>query len=163
MEIHIESRNKAGDYFRQGKEFLAAAWRCFSNEDGSIVTNQGFYQLSAPCVVNAAFSCEMFLKALLKKMDIPYNQKTEGHNIYMLYKKLPSDVQNTIAKRCGNKDNPTVFESILKRHNKDFVDIRYYIENQGWAEMSPMEMIAIAQNLSVTTKYLLTTWGIEEK
>ena len=84
MEIHIKSQAKGNDYYIHGKEFLAAAWRCFCNEDGLILTNQGFCQLSAPCVVNAAFSCEMFLKALLEKLKIPYDKHKEGHNIYVV-------------------------------------------------------------------------------
>lgn len=163
MEIHIKSQAKGNDYYRHGKEFLAAAWRCFSNEDGSILTNQGFCQLSAPCVVNAAFSCEMFLKALLEKLKIPYDKHKEGHNIYMLYKKLPLETQNIIARHCGNKQDLSVFESILEKHKQDFVDIRYFIEHKGWTEMSPIEMITIAQNLSSTTEYLFTIWETGEK
>ena len=165
MEIHIHSSGKAQDYFNQGKQFLEAAWNCYGKKSGAglnIIENGKLQQLPAPCVVNAAFSCEMFIKALLNKLNITYDRSKEGHNLYLLYKKLPSELQDIIAKFCGNKKDATVFENLIKTHSRDFVDIRYFIESNGWAEMSPVVMIAIADNLSRIINYLLISSNLEE-
>ena len=159
MEIHIKSSTKAQDYFYQGKQFLEAAGKCYGKETDTgfnIIEDGRLKQLPAPCVVNAAFSCEMFLKAILNKLEIGYDRNKEGHNLYLLYQKLPFNLQNTVAKFCGNKKDSTVFENQIKTHAKDFVDIRYYVESNGWTEMSPITTITIAENLSRITAYLLS-------
>lgn len=164
MEIYIKSSNAAKDYFYQGEHFLEAAWRCFGqkNDTGfAIVKEDKFQQLSVPCVVNAAFSCEMFFKSLLHQMKIQYGRKN-GHNLHSLYKLLPSKVQNIIAKFCGNQKDNAVFENWIENHAEDFVDIRYLIERDGWTAISPMSMLTIAENLSTITAYLLDNENLEE-
>ena len=158
MEIHIKSSAKAQDYFNQGKQFLEAAWRCLGKKSDAgfnLMEDGKFYQLMAPCVVNSAFSCEMFLKALLIKLKINYNRNSKGHNLYLLYKKLPLKIQDTIAKFCGNKNDATVFENWLENHAKDFMNIRYFVEYDGWTEMSPISVITVADNLSTIVDYLI--------
>ena len=160
MEIHKQSSVTARDFYRHGKQFLKASRNCFgkkSEEDGSyeIVVNSEFYQLPAPCVVNAAFSCEMFLKSILKDMNISYNSQKEGHNLYLLYKKLPMSIQVKIAKFCEPNENINSFEIMLKKHATDFVDIRYFIEQEGWTDMSPITMLTLAENLSVISYHIL--------
>ena len=54
----------------------------------------------------------------------------------MLYKKLPVETQNIIARHYGNTQDSSVFESILEKHKQDFVDIRYFIEHKGWTKMN---------------------------
>ena len=131
MEMHLKSSNTAKDYFCQGNQFLEAARRCFSEKNGfTIIKESKFQQLSAPCVVNAAFSCEMFLKSLLKRMEIQYCTKKGGHNLNSLYRQLPPKVQNILAKFCGNRKDNAVFENWIVNHSKDFVDIRYYIDGR---------------------------------
>ena len=165
MEMHIKSSAKAQDYFDQGKQFLEAAWKCYGKENDTgftIIEDGKFQQLSAPCIVNAAFSSEMFLKSILNRLGIEYDRNKEGHNLYLLYKKLPSNIQTIIAKFCGSKKDTTVFEDQIKKHAKDFVDIRYFVESNGWVEMSPVTIITIAENLSRITDYLLNNKNLEE-
>ena len=164
MEIHIQSTANVQDFFKQGEQFLEAAWRCFGkkNDEGfSIMENGIFQQLPAPCVVNAAFACEMFLKSLLCELKIKYNPHSEGHNLFLLYKKLPSDIQKTIAEFCRDRDDTNVFEKWLKNHANDFVDIRYFMERDSWTEMSPMMVIQVAYNLSMIVGYLLKSGKTE--
>jgi hypothetical protein len=164
MEIHIKSSGKSADFLRQGKTFLEAAWRCFGKKTDTgfqIVENGKFQQLSAPCVVNAAFACEMFLKSLLFALCIHFNPQAEGHNLYLLYKKLPRNIQEIIAKICWNR-KMIEFENLLKEHAKDFVDVRYFIEKDSWTEMSPITVITIADNLSRVVEYLLNNTNWEE-
>ena len=158
MEVHIKTNADAQALFMQGKQFLEAAWRCFGkkvDESFSIIDKGVFQQLPAPCVVNAAFSCEMFLKSLLCNLGIKYDRHSEGHDLYLLYKRLPSDIQCTIAQFCGDRNDTTKFEKTLRYHSKDFVDIRYFIERNTWTQMSPTLIIAVAYNLSQAVEHLI--------
>lgn len=157
MEIHLSSSANAQDFYQQGKQFQEAAWRCFGqkNDDNSftIISEKGFQQLSSPCVVNATFACEMFLKSLLVKLGIPYPQGKRGHDLYRLFCKLPADKQEVIAKFCSK--DLSQFHALLQQHHNDFIDTRYYIENAGWSEMSPMTMVTLGENLSSIVNFLL--------
>lgn len=157
MEIHLSSAAKAQDFYKQGKQFLEAAWRCFGqkNTDGrfTIFSGNEFQQLPSPCVVNATFACEMFLKSLLLELDIPYDRSKGGHNLYRLFCKLPADKQEVIARFCSK--DLSKFQALLQQHHNDFVNTRYYIENAGWSEMSPMTMVTLGENLSSIVNYLL--------
>lgn len=161
MEVHKKSAATPLDFYRQGKQFLKASWYCFGKkstekDEYEIIINNEFQQLPVPCVVNAAFSCEMFLKALLKKFNISYDPKKEGHNLYLLYKKLSDSTQKAIAEFCGNSKDIDEFQNILKRHAQDFTNIRYCIEHKGWTDMSPLTMIMLAENLSTITHHILS-------
>ncbi|MCM1061348.1 MAG: HEPN domain-containing protein [Eubacterium sp.] len=150
MDINIYSSANYNGFYQQGLDFLEAAWRCFGKKEDEkyeIMKEGAFLQLSAPCIVNAAFSCEMFLKALLLKYQIPLRKI---HGLYDIYTMLPSEIKGNIKKVCAKK-----LEKILKNHNTDFVDIRYFIEQKGWQKMKPMTMITVAENLSrITGAYL---------
>lgn len=157
MEVHLTSSASAQDYYKQGKQFQEAAWRCFGqrNNDNNytLISGKEIQQLFSPCVVNATFACEMFLKSLLVKMGIPYPQGKSGHDLYRLFCKLPADKQEVIGKFCSK--DLSKFQALLQQHRNDFVDTRYYIENTGWSEMSPMVMITLGENLSSIVNYLL--------
>lgn len=154
MEAHIFSCVTAQDFYKQGKQFQEAAWRCFGQKNSDIISEQGFHQLPSPCVVNSAFACEMFLKSMLIQLEIPYDRNKEGHSLYLLFCKLPKDKQEILAKFCS-KDLST-FQILLQKHDKDFVHVRYYIEESGWYEMSPFTMLSLGQNLSSIVGYLLS-------
>lgn len=165
MKVHIHSSAKARDYFNQGRQFLDAAWNCYGKKCGAsvnIIADGKFQQLPAPCVVNAAFSCEMFLKSLLIKLGIEYDKSKEGHDLHLLYEKLPSNIQNIIAIFCGSKNSMMPFVNWINAHAKSFVDIRYFIEHNGWTETSPTMMITMADNLSRIVDYLLDSSNLEE-
>lgn len=159
MEVHLTSSASAQDFYKQGRQFQEAAWRCFGqrNNDNSytLISGKEIQQLFSPCVVNATFACEMFLKSLLVKLEIPYDRNKDGHDLYRLFCKLPADKQEVIAKFCSKDLNR--FQTLLQQHHNDFVDIRYYIENIGWSEMSPITMVTLCENLSAIVNYLLQT------
>lgn len=164
--IHIISSANAQDYYRQGEEFLEAAWRCYGKKKVEIfhLAESGkIQQLPAACAVNAVFSCEMFLKSLLIKMHISYDLHTDAGNLYLLFKKLPENVQDDIAKYCGVRNDKDVFENVIKEYSKEFADIRSFIEYDGGSEMSPIIIIAIADSLSKIVGYFLDFFGQDRK
>ena len=71
MEFNFKVTPNAEALFNNGEEFQKAAARCLGvNEDGA--TEGVFITLPAPAVVNAAFACEMYFKALILKSGKNY-------------------------------------------------------------------------------------------
>lgn len=158
-EINIYSNCNEQDYYKQGNSFLEAAERCLGKKDGNEFVFMGeseFFQLPAPTVVNAAFACEMFLKSLIIRYKLNIPKDRNGHNLFYLYNLLPDDVKFKITNSC----NMPNLESFFKIHVQDFVDMRYFIENKGFSNMSPISMYTIAFNLRAATKYLFITDSI---
>lgn len=84
MEFNFKVTPNAEALFNNGGEFQKAAARCLGvNEYGTIEIAE---ELPAPAVVNAAFACEMYLKALILKSGKKYPTNRDGHNLknYMI-------------------------------------------------------------------------------
>lgn len=155
MEFNTKVNHTPRDYYNNGLSFMKAAWRCYGKEkDGQyrIIDSGEICQLPAPAVVNAAFACEMFLKSLLVYYGI---QDRKGHSLITLFDRLPEDSKNVISLFCGDKRDATVFRKTLSIHANDFIDIRYFVESEGWRGMDPTYMITLAFNMSEITKALL--------
>lgn len=156
MEFNIKVNKNAWDFYKNGRSFLEAAWRCYGKEgengDYIIIEDGQLYQLAAPTVVNAAFACEMFFKAMLVFNNIKYPKK---HNLKVLYDELPKNCKKLIYQFCGDRNDENVILRFLSEHDNDFADIRYFIEHIGWQGMNPMLMITFAYNMSEITRYLL--------
>lgn len=155
MEFNTKVNNTPKDFYRNGISFMKAAWRCYGKEiEGQyrIIDGGEFCQLTAPAVVNAAFACEMFLKALLLHYGISYKKE---HVLINLFDMLPDNTKDKINQFCGMKDDTQVFRNTLSRHSNDFTDIRYFVENEGWNGMDPSYMVALAYNMSQITGYIL--------
>ena len=155
MEFNKKVNASPEDFYNNGMAFMEAAHRCFGNKQGNtykLIDGGKIYILPGPTVVNAAFACEMFFKALLRHYAISYNKV---HDLYGLFKLLPENVQSSISRFCGDKEDTTVFERILLEQANDFKEIRYYIEKAGWTGMNPLRMITVAYNLSQITNVLL--------
>lgn len=165
-EMNIYSNANYLDYYKQGENFFKAAERCFGEKNGNTFTtikgtDRGIemIQLSAPTVVNAAFACELFFKSLLIKSAISIPKGRNGHNLLELYNLLPNDIQDDISTVCFVGGTKNDFETFLNSHAEDFVSIRYFIENKGFSNMSPMNMYALAFNLMKITKAIISSGG----
>ena len=169
-EMNIQSNSNQLDYYRIGVSFFKASDRCYGEKIENtyyIIKNadQGsvFTQLPAPTVVNAAFACEMFFKSLLINSNIIIPKGRDGHNLFKLYKRLPLSIQDQISDFCYHGSKKDSFEVFLEDHANDFADIRYFIENKGFTNMSPMKMHALAFNLMQITKAILSSRGNNEQ
>ena len=155
MEFNIKTNGSAINYYHIGEQFRVAALRCYGeNEDGfyKLIKGGRICILPSAAVVNAAFSCEMFLKSLVLHHNIQLPRK---HDLDILYQKLPHDIQDGIATFCG-KTNISGFEAILSKHAKDFVNARYdCVEHNDWYGMTPTFFVSLAFNLSQITKAYL--------
>ena len=163
MEFNFKVTPNAEALFNNGEEFQKAAARCLGvNKDGAIeIAKDGvFITLPAPAVVNAAFACEMYLKALILKSGKNYPTNRDGHNLKKLYDMLLEPIQKHIYQFCVNKEDcaEIIFTSFLENHSRDFMEARYYVTKEGWQGMSPIAVYTYAFNLRNITKYLLSNW-----
>lgn len=148
---------KAKRFYDQGLRFYHCAQRSLGdvNEDGSIQILGGKYQtLSTPVMVNAAFSCEIFLKSILILHDIDYRKQLkhgEGHKLKSLFDLLPDQRYKDFL-QTGSQDD---FEKALIKHSADFENWRYYMENPGTYRMSPMFTLTLMENLKTLTHTLI--------
>lgn len=102
-----------------GKNFLEAAKKCDSQE----IERVGWsHSLLVPIVVNMAFSCELFFKAILKY----HNQEIKTHNMEKLFERLPEDVQKQLVDICDCDEEE--FRNSLRRVSNYFEEWRYLYE-----------------------------------
>lgn len=85
--------------------------------------------LFVPKLVNGAFAIELSIKTILVEKNIPYQKE---HNLKVLFKKLPLDIQNKIWNYLAEK--APEYADIEKRENEllliseIFVQYRYCFE-----------------------------------
>ena len=149
----VEALKKAQYFYDQGLRFMRCTERCMGTEcdDGSIQIIGGKYTiLSTPTMVNAAFSCEVFLKAILNLFSIDYKK---GHGLKYLYDLLPNEEYKEYLKITPASGK--TFEEELEKHSEDFVFWRYYMETPSEYQMSPMFTFLLMNNFQSLSKVLI--------
>lgn len=86
-----------------------------------------------PFLSNKAFACEVYLKFLLLENTIDFSdlKGKNGHNLLMLYEKMPEQFKIDLAKAFMNKGTLTN-ESLMNKMNsisEAFTEWRYIYEN----------------------------------
>ncbi len=111
-------------------------------ENCIISFNDGLLKLTArgdkivskhyPFLVNKSFACEVYLKFLLLENNITFNdlKGKSGHDLLMLYNKLPLIIRQTLLKFLQNKGTPSNESLItkLKSVSQAFIQWRYIYE-----------------------------------
>ena len=124
--------------------FLQTAIRCGNEQDRST-------WLAIPEIVNRAFACELYMKAILcAGQKVIY-----GHNLKDLFGLLPSEVQTGMKKRLSYPD--TDFADKLKGVSDIFEECRY---TYGYSEIriDLLFLRRFAENISeISHKLLLQT------
>ena len=85
-----------------------------------IISNGKILILKAPTIVNIAFACELYLKAIL------FNQGAgipETHKLDFLYNQLSQQKRAQIRKLCNKKEEE--FKQLIAEYSKLFVQYRY--------------------------------------
>ncbi len=113
-----------GDYdvcVNEADAFLETAKWC-ERDIESFITG-GMY----PCIVNAVFSCELYMKAIMicNSVDKKFEK---GHELEKLFSLLPLTTQTEIEKTF-NKENTIELKQFLKKINLAFEEWRYAFEN----------------------------------
>ncbi|WP_316718980.1 HEPN domain-containing protein [Terrisporobacter petrolearius] len=108
--------------YEQALNFKYASDRCLMT-----IRQGGIEYLPIPYMVNSAFACEIFLKAILEQKRIKYGK---NHMLYELYKLLPKEIKEHLERVINEKD----FDKKLRDCSNVFVDFRYIYENIFKAE-----------------------------
>lgn len=99
--------------------FCLTAERC--NEQEYIGNH--FIWLPVPAIVNYAFACEVYMKALLMKTG---TKEIKGHNLLDLFDMLPNNIQMNIQQTIDCSKSP--FREMLKNTSDLFEECRYIYE-----------------------------------
>ena len=105
----------------EARAFRRVAEWCNGEDVGNFLLG-GMYAFA----VNAAFSCELYLKAIFIH-NSPVDEFPCGHKLDELFDLLPNNIQNALindfSKRCS-----TDFHSFLHDSGDAFVEWRYALE-----------------------------------
>lgn len=86
-----------------------------------------FYAI--PAIVNIAFACELYLKALILRET---SKPSRGHNLSALYDKIPTPIRNIVENQFENKcKNPVSLLETLEIHKNSFDNWRYIHEHKN--------------------------------
>ncbi|BAJ02399.1 hypothetical protein SVI_2428 [Shewanella violacea DSS12] len=116
--------------FKQARSFAKIAKDIHSK---SLFKPPFDHEASAPFVVNSAFACEMYLKAL----QSVYGEPEGIHNLSQLFKHLPNKLKDKVNKLTKEKsitfqlNNKTLFKDHLKTISNAFIDWRYIYEKDS--------------------------------
>jgi hypothetical protein len=95
----------------------------------SLSSNENYKKatLVYPLIVNLSFSIELLLKILILQENQKY---VNGHEIKILFNKLPQEIKEDVKKNLIIKHNlkSEEFDNILDINNKSFIDWRYSFE-----------------------------------
>ena len=118
--INENQYRKAYRTYLSAKGFLSAAdiLRQVGRKDGLKL----FAYYAYPLSVNAAFSCELFIKSLLALEETEYNR---GHYLYDLYSLLSHNAKTRIKNRFSESGSTEDVEELVKAYNRAFVEWRY--------------------------------------
>lgn len=152
MEYIVFTTNSPFDFYKQGVSFLEAAYRCLGH-DNCLITDEPIL-MHSPIAVNAAFACEMFLKALGRNE----NKQLHGHKLIELYKALSDDYKKKLY-LLAYTDKPQTedeykqnVENLLTKYSTYFKDGRYIVENVAKHSINISGILSLAYNLCSVTQ-----------
>ena len=125
-------------FLKQGEQMLKV-------KDKNCVSFFRYY--AAPCAVNLAFACELYLKALRAKEHSDIAKKT--HYLKYLFYQLESDTQDEVRKEYEKFNTLQEFDECLDTHNNAFIEWRYYYEiTEKNKSFEPMSLYRLAVSLN---------------
>ena len=131
--------------FQNANIFKLCAYRSIGEIENDnkikIISSGNILTLKAPTIVNIAFACELYLKAILLEQGagIP-----ETHELDFLYGQLSQQRRTQIRKACGKKKEE--FEQLITEYSKLFVQYRYSFDYED----KPNPKIIFLLNLTDT-------------
>lgn len=100
---------------------------------------------------NIAFSCELFLKAILYGFGIDFNNT---HGLKNLFELLPKSERTYIANNIAIKDREKEFPLCLNEQNSAFIEYRYMCEAKAITS-NPVFLFAFADILKFVYESLV--------
>ena len=126
--------------------FWLAAKRC---DEPRIIEVGWVQRLIVPVIVNYAFACELFIKAMLQK-EGSLSLKS-GHSLEQLFKKLSDETQQRIIKEIPKCD----FKTELNNISLAFQEWRYIYEIEIHSiNMVFLELFATALKQEIESRLL---------
>ena len=103
-----------------------------------------------PAIVNTAFACELYLKALIAKTQ---GSHVMGHSLSDLFERLTEEDRLALREEYASRSQYSMeIDEVLRIHSKSFEDWRYAYENgKEEIEAYPDNLITAA---SVIKEYL---------
>lgn len=153
-KLHNEIGNVKTDKKALAKSALRNANEFYIGAE--LIFKQSSLELIQVISVNLAFSCELYLKAMLYELDVDFGKT---HRISNLYKSLPEEQQKRVKENVHfwheKKDN---FELVLEEISDAFVFLRYAHERKAivsnWEGLSAIStaIMRVAKDIIGETK-----------
>ena len=117
--VKTNKKDLAKSAFRNAEEFYIGAGLIFVQD----------IQLIQVVLVNLAFACELYLKAMLYELNVDFGRT---HRIVELFRLLPEEYQKKIKENVHFKyDKEDNFHLILEEISDAFVFLRYSHERKA--------------------------------
>lgn len=132
----MKSITKVGDFSvckEAAEQFYITAQRC-KGENMADYMFGGFYSYA----VNIAFSCELYLKAIMIHRS-PSNEFFTGHGLSALFSHLDSVDSQAIKRNFDSRFSSKDLETFLIENNKVFEEWRYALEGSVTMDISGFE------------------------
>jgi len=124
--ISEDQYRKAYQAYLSAKAFLSSAdiLRQIGRKDGLKL----FIYYAYPMTVNAALSCELFIKSLLTLEGTKYERV---HYLHDLFSMLSHDTKTRIERVFLESGSKASVEGLVKTYNKAFVEWRYPFDSEN--------------------------------
>lgn len=110
------------------------------------------YYYIAPCTVELAFSCELYLKAIIATENNNYIKP--GHYLKALFNQLSKEAQIQVEKKYSAYESAhpeckafMPLKKCLKKHSNAFIEWRYYFEIGKHPSVEPSSLYYLALSL----------------
>lgn len=131
-------------FYKLGVQYFEVSCFTIKNMDWMPVT-----------LANVAFSCELFLKAILYCLGLDFSKK---HGLKELFEKLPHDEQEYISKNIAIENREKEFYLCLQEQDQAFIEYRYMCEAKAMSA-NPRFLFAFAHIL----KYVYESLSSENR
>jgi hypothetical protein len=132
--------------FEQSRSLIAGAKIIIDSEG---INDDGLKRKpTTPVILSCAFAIEVCLKLLLVEEA---GEESQGHNLKILFEKLPSELLNRIFDHFLTQNLGETKDSLntnLENHKKIFVNWRYAFESIDPLECSPSFLYSLAFSLN---------------
>ena len=147
--IAEDQYRKAYRAYLSAKGFLAAAdvLRQLGKNGLKLFTYYAY-----PLSVNAALSCELFIKSLLTLEGTEYGRV---HYLSDLFSMLSDDIKERVEKEFSISESKETVEELVKTYNNAFIEWRYPFDPENDSKTLTMvwsDFLILCMSLQIVTK-----------
>lgn len=123
---------------REAEQFIEVAQYC--REENKVSP----FRLIFPLFMNAAFSCELYLKAIAM-IESNSATFTDGHKLNDLFSNISTTAQQKIRENYNKKGIYITLDEMLLKYSNNFIEWRYSFESGS--EGNRIGIIGLAESL----------------